>query len=463
MGFKSQAFFATKLRRFRFWWRLTLVYIKHYRLHVLVSAAILSVLFYFIFKIYPTITQTNTLNIGFVGNYTIKTLPSEALKLATKTLINVDETGKPTPSLASHWTISPDGKTYVVFLKDNLKWHDNTTVSAKDISIAITDVEINALNNKAIEFKLPNPISSFLQALDTPVFKSNSFYGTNTYRIVGIDTVDAYVKKISLLPSLGSLPKVNIKFYPSQDQALLAFKIGDIKVGSFTQAQEVENWPNITVDKKIDDTQIVTVFFNNSDNLLSSKELRQALIYSVNRGELDGQIAHGPIAHTNWTYSNTVKKYEYNTGRAKELISKSNYNGQDLILSYIPSLKSVAEKIKSDWSAVGIKVQLVEANQLPKGYQAFLTVNKLSPDPDQYSLWHSSQTKTNITFYKNVKIDKLLEDARATQDEKQRQDFYADFQRFLVEDAPVSFLYFPYKYELAYKNVKNLLNKLPKD
>src|SRR3990167_8812487 len=101
MGCKSQAFFATKLRRFRFWWRLTLVYIKHYRLHVLVSAAILSVLFYFIFKIYPTITQTNTLNIGFVGNYTIKTLPSEALKLATKTLINVDETGKPTPSLAS--------------------------------------------------------------------------------------------------------------------------------------------------------------------------------------------------------------------------------------------------------------------------------------------------------------------------------------------------------------------------
>lgn len=452
-----------KLRRLRFWWRLTLAYVKHYRLYALVSTAVVIILIYFIFKIYPDITQSNTINIGYAGNHTIKTLPSEALSLATKTLISIDDTGKPQPSLASHWTVTPDGKTYLVFLKDNLKWHDDTPVSAKDISIAISGVEINALNNKTIEFKLPNPISSFLLALDAPVFKANSFYGTSTYRIVEIDTVEDYVKKISLVPNQKGLPRVNIKFYPTEHQALLAFKIGDVKAGSFTEASEIENWPNVEVVKEPDENQIVTIFFNNNDNLLSSKELRQALLYSVNRGEFEGQIAHSPISPANWSYNNAVKKYEYNTGKAKELISKSNYNGQHLTLSYIPSLKINTEKIKNDWRAVGVNVTLKEENQLPKDFQAFLTVNKLSPDPDQYSLWHSSQTKTNITGYKNVKIDKLLEDARATQDEKQRQNLYGDFQRFLVEDVPAAFLYHPYKYELSYKNIKNLLAKLPKD
>lgn len=452
-----------KVRRIRFWWRLLLAYAKHYRLYALASAASVLLLLYFVFKIYPSITQRNTINIGYVGNYTIKTLPSEALSLATKTLISIDNSGKPQPSLVSHWTVTPDGKTYVVFLKDNLKWHDDTAVSAKDISIAISGVEINALNNKAIEFRLPNPISSFLLALDTPVFKANSFYGTNTYRIVEIDTVGEYVKKISLLPNQKGFPKVNIKFYSTENQALLAFKIGDVKTGSFTEAADVENWPNIEVNKKIDVNQTVTVFFNNNDRFFSSKDLRQALLYGINRSDFSGEVANSPISPINWAYNNAAKKYEYNTGKAKELINKSNYGGETVTLSYIPNLKNIAEKVKIDWQAVGVNVVLKEESQLPKDYQAFLTVNKLSPDPDQYSLWHSSQTKTNITGYKNVKIDKLLEDARATQDEKQRQDLYADFQRFLVEDAPAAFLYHPYKYELSYKNIKNLLTKLPKD
>lgn len=432
-------------------------------MHLFSIVAVLALLLYVLLTIFPNISQSNVINIGFVGNYTIENIPSDAISLATKTLIDVDASGKPQPALSSHWTISDDGKTYVVFLKDNLRWHDDTSVDAKDISIAIKNVEINALNNKAIEFTLPNPISSFLLALDTPVFKTNSFYGTGNYRIVNIDTVDGYVKKISLVPNQKNLPKVNIKFYPSQDQALLAFKIGEVRKGSFTQASEVENWPNVEVSKNIDENQIATVFFNNNDKFLSSKELRQALIYSTNRTEFDGEIAHSPISPRNWSYNSAVKKYEYNTGKAKELISKSNYDGETLTITYIPSLENVAKKLQNDWQSVGVKFQLKEANQLPIDYQAFLTVNRLSPDPDQYSLWHSSQSKTNVTGYKNVKIDKLLEDARSTQDEKQRQDLYADFQRFLVEDAPAAFLYHPYKYELAYKNIKNLLEKLPKD
>lgn len=453
----------TKIRRIKFWWRLTLAYTRRYRWYFSLAVILILSVTYFISIVLPDFSQSNTINIGYVGNYTVKTLPPEALSLVTKTLITVDENGRPQPALASHWTISPDGKTYVLFLKDNLKWHDDTNVNAKDITIAINNVEINALNNKAIEFKLPNPISSFLLALNKPVFKTKSFYGTSNYRITHIDQVDERVSSISLVPNQSDLPKVNIKFYPGEAQALTAFKIGDIKTGTFTNAVEIEKWPNLAVNKKIDEEKIITIFFNNNDEILSSRELRQALIYSISRVDLEGVGANSPIGPSSWAYNPQVKKYEYNTGKARELISKSNYDDKLITLSFIPAYKNIAEKVKSDWEAVGIKVILKEEQQVPKNYQAFLTVNQLSPDPDQYALWHSSQIKTNLTGYKNVKIDKLLEDARSTQEEDKRKELYYDFQKFLVEDAPAAFLYYPYTYEISYKNIQSLLSKLPKD
>ena len=69
-------------------------------------------------------------------------------------------------------------------------------------------------------------------------------------------------------------------------------------------------------------------------------------------------------------------------------------------------------------------------------------------DPDQYVLWHSDQ-RNNITHYKNLRIDKLLEDGRSISDIEKRKKIYADFQKYLTDDAPASFLYFPKEYNLS--------------
>src|SRR6187549_2286590 len=39
-------------------------------------------------------------------------------------LLSYDEQLTPQPSLATAWTVSPDGLTYVFKLKPNVKWHD---------------------------------------------------------------------------------------------------------------------------------------------------------------------------------------------------------------------------------------------------------------------------------------------------------------------------------------------------
>lgn len=439
-----------------------MAYLKRYQIRILLTVSIVFLVTFAVYKAIPNIVRNNMVTIGYVGSYNLQTLPSEVLALATQPLISKDDKGRGIPALASHWTISQDGKTYIVFLKDNLQWHDSSTVEAKDISLAIKNVEITALNNKTIQFILPNPIASFPLALDTPVFKANTFYGTGEFRIVDLMQLDDVIKKITLHPKDDKLPSVEIKFYPTEEQATYALKIGEIKVLAASNVKDLEKWPNLNVKKEVAQDEIVSVFYNTSDNLTGSKDLRQALSYAISKDSFDGQLALSPISFASWAYNPNVKKYEFNQAKAKELFQKAEVKDKKITLSYISGLKSVAEKIRDDWKYLGLDVQLKEEKSVPKDFQALLAVDKIPTDPDQYTLWHSTQKATNITKYTNVKVDKLLEDARVTQNEDERKTLYEDFQRFLVDDAPATFLYNPFKYMVNYKNVDKLLAKLPK-
>lgn len=454
--------FKTKTRRIRFWIHLTGAYVRKYRLWFIAVFLVGTILAYGTVKLWSKVARNNLVTIGYVGTYTLENLETQVLALATQSLITIDESGHPQPSLASHWTVSEDGKTYLVFLKDNLIWHDDTAVDAKDITIAIEGVSVKALNNKVIEFKLPNPISSFTTALDRPIFKSKSFYGTGEFRIVDIDKTADVVKTISLAPKSKDLPQVDVKFYPREDQLLNAIKIGDVKYAAVANAQIFEKWTNLEVVKNVANDEIVTIFYNTKDPLLSSKELRQALTYAINRSNFDGVSAVSPISPSNWAYNENTKRYEYNSGRAKELLTKSATKNPAITLTVSTELTNVGQSIKGDWEDLGVSVDLQESQTVPQTFQAYLATNKIPADPDQYGLWHSTQKSTNLTKLSDVKIDKLLEDARITQDEGQRKELYLEFQKFLVEEAPAAFLYHPYKYQVTYKNIKHLVSKLPK-
>lgn len=451
----------TQTRKIKFWVNLLLAYFKRYKNRLFFGAGAIAILIFSLVKIWPDVTKSNILTIGYVGSYTLENIPSMPLGLVTQPLITHDRLGNPVPALASHWQIIDEGRTYLVFLKDNLKWHDGTTLEASDITIAASGINITAINSKTLQFQLPSPVTSFHQALDKPVFKKNTFYGTGDYRIVDIDKVQDTVKKISLVPQSKELPPVEIKFYTNETQAEQALKIGEVKTVQVSAAGEFSNWPNLSVEKQTTGNEIVTLFFNTQDNILGAKEMRQALIHATNRNDFDGEIATSPVANTSWAFNTNLKRYDYNTGRAKELLTKAGYTNQKITITTTSDLKQLAESIQKDWQAIGVQTEISIAKNIPAEFQVLLAVNKLSPDPDQYSLWHSTQAKTNITHYKNVKVDKLLEDGRTTQDQDQRRELYEEFQKTLVEDAPAAFLYHPYKYQIIYKNAQPLINQLP--
>ena len=212
------------------------------------------------------------------------------------------------------------------------------------------------------------------------------------------------------------------------------------------------SWQKVKITKNTDTGEYVATFFNTQDKILSDKSLRQALTYAINKESLGGIRAISPISIDSWAYNPQVKPYDYDALKAKGMVDdyKKNAKVDQVVINLTspPVLLTQAESIVKNWQAAGLTVNLQVMSNIPSDYQVLLAVFDVPDDPDQYSIWHSTQTATNITHYSNPRIDKLLEDGRTEIDIQSRKQTYFDFQRFLVEDSPAAFLYYPTTYTI---------------
>ena len=124
-----------------------------------------------------------------------------------------------------------------------------------------------------------------------------------------------------------------------------------------------------------------------------------------------------------------------------------------------------AVKMRDSFKKVGVDVEVVivsgteMTNQIVpnRDFSILLTSQLLDSDPDQYVLWHTTQTKeSNVSGVATAKIDKLLEDGRKTSDHTVRTEKYQEFTRILLDEEPAIFLYYPRYVWLVSKRVKNI-------
>ena len=441
---------------------------KHKRI-LLASALIGISSFLFITKILPILPQPKpTRRVGRVGRYNWEALPFKVRSLTSQGLTLVLEDGSVVPGLAESWEISEEGKKYLFKLRDDLVWQDEEPLKAADLIYQFSDVEIKVIDDKTLEFQLKEPFAPFPAILSAPVFKKN-LIGVGKYRIRKIKKKDDFIEEIYFVS-----PEENLiyKFYPTLSAAVQAFKLGEIDVlEDILELTLNEDWQTaVQVEKETRKDRYFGAFFNLQDPILGDKTIRQALAYATKK-EFNLKRAISPINPKSWAYNPEVKTYDFNPDKAVELFDKA-FEGENeatesaenkldldrenltLKISTIQTLLPLAEDIKQSWEEVlGIKVVLETINVLPEDFQIVLIGQEIPADPDQYALWHSTQEQ-NFTHYQSPKIDKLLEDARQLLDQAERKERYFDFQRFLVEDAPVIFLYHPETYTISRYSIK---------
>lgn len=429
-----------------------MAFISKFKSLILLGIGVGILLFILLRLLGPALFAKKTVDIGIVGKYRTENLPISILSLIGDGLTKVDETGTVEPNLAASWETPDSGQTWIFYLKDNLTWQDGKKVVASNVIYSFSDARQETPDAKTIIFKLQSSFAPFPSIVSQPVFKKG-LLGTGEWKVTKASLSGNFVQKLKITNS--EREQKVFKFYPTEERAKLAFKLGSVDSieGIFTK-QPFDTWKNITITADINKYRYVALFFNNQDATLESKEIRQALSYAINKTTLPGPRAYGPISPDSWAYNAQVKPYNYDEARGTQIIgnlSKEVKSSLNINLATSTVLLPIAEQIAKDWEKIGVKTNLVVENDIPLEFQAFLAVIDIPKDPDQYSIWHSTQTATNIARYKDPRIDKLLEDGRLEMDTEKRKKIYLDFQRFLVEDAPSVFLYHPITYTISRK------------
>lgn len=401
----------------------------------------------FLLQVYPFLSALLVRKherIGYIGTFSPSNLPPVISSKISYGLTSVKPDGIPTEGAARSWNVVNNLK-YTFYLKPNLKWHDGKQLTATDINYKIKDAKITATDNYTLTIELKEPYAPLPVLLSTPLLREK-LTGLGAYKVIRmVKENDNKITELTLLPYDRKLPTQTYKFYSIKSDALLAFKLGEVDIledidvnGDFT------GWKNIIPEERTQYNKVVALFFNFNDPKLKEKEIRQALAYALPPFE-NRDKAVSPISPLSWAFSQKVRLYQYDTESALKILSQSPLASEsaELILTAPPSLLQSAQNISNAWKKVGLNAKVRIESVLPSNYQVMLRSLTVPADPDQYVYWQSTQENTNISNYSSPKIDKLLEDGRKTLDTDARKKIYADFQFYLVDDAPAIFLYYP--------------------
>ncbi|GAU80351.1 oligopeptide ABC transporter periplasmic oligopeptide-binding protein OppA [Bosea sp. BIWAKO-01] len=192
----------------------------------------------------------------------------------------------------------------------------------------------------------------------------------------------------------------------------------------------------------------------------SDKRVRQAINHAIDSDLIIKRLVRDKAYRaTGWlplsspAYDKDMKPYDFNPEKAKKLLTEAGYpDGFEFEWTASPNESwgvPIVEAVIPMLAKVGVKVKIkpVEGSALggivSKGdFQAYIWSNTSGPDPlTQMKCFYSQtpQSACNYTTYKNPQVDKLIDEAAATDDAAKRIDLLKKANAIVYEDAPVWF------------------------
>jgi peptide/nickel transport system substrate-binding protein len=433
------------------------------------------------------------------------------------------------PDLAAGWNVSADARSYTFRLRSGITWHDGAPFSADDVTFtceALRDPDFKGepslglfwqqvgctkLDDLTVRFELPQPLAPFpayatigilpkhkLEGLTAEGLFLSPFnelpIGTGPFELTYLDTQRAVLKSNPAYS--GGEPfitNLELRFFPDYTTAAAALQ--ERRVQGLLLGPEAPPTDQAMLDSQDDLQHLVSrrnsytlLFLNTRGPFLSSKVVRQAILYALDRptilaDTLNGRadLADSPIVPGTWAYSDDIRKYAYDPKKASELLEEDGWelnsrgmlekDDQELSLSILTdpdaARASIAQEIVRELAAVGIHATqetkggtaLVSDYLLPRNFQMVLWGWDQGPDPDPYAAWHSSQVREqgfNLAGFSNERLDEVLSEARQTSDQQQRKALYTEFQQIFAEEVPSILLFYPLYHYYVRDDVKGI-------
>jgi len=221
---------------------------------------------------------------------------------------------------------------------------------------------------------------------------------------------------------------------------------------------------------------------------LADARVRRALTLAVNREAIvdayfgpKSKVGGPYVISSFWASNEEIEPLPYDPKAAEKLLQEAGYRkGADGVYANEKGRlsiglghqtnhvvrASICERVRSDLEKIGVEIRLQPEEYGALGNRvlgkhdydaAFLGANTASK-VDMKPMFHSSSIDLarNCMGYKNVDVDRWIEEARTTLDTKRAKDLWGKAQKQLHEDQPLMLIYEEHGYAAINKRVQNV-------
>lgn len=395
--------------------------------------------------------------------------------------------------LAEKADISEDGKILTVTLKENIKWHDGSKFSAKDVEYTVNtikneencyyrqnteNIESVKASGNTVKFVLKNADSGFLYLLTFPIIKSygGDFkpVGTGMYKFTDYTSPSEYTleRNEDYIGEDTATEKVTVTLLPDISSAVNGFKMNSVDA-AFVRNDDLTKYAtseNIK-SKSVNTTKYTYLALDCKNTLLNDTELKKAIRRIVATAKITTDLlpkkavlCKSPI-HPDAKYA--LKEEDKETESVKETLKNNGYildedgyrykktdsGKKRLSFSLLINGDNASKVIVGDYIAAalenaGMKIKLVKATN--ETYASYAQSGKYdmvlceTEILENYDLTFLIGTggALNIGGYSSEITDDLLNKIKIASSEEERMKYMKKLQEQFETDLPHIPLYF---------------------
>jgi peptide/nickel transport system substrate-binding protein len=420
-------------------------------------------------------------------------------KLIFDSLLVRDEHFNLKPGLAEHWDIT-DPKTYVFHLRSGVRFHDGRPLTARDVKWTLDSIlngslltpkastyrlieRVETPDESTVVIHLKEPYAPLLWNLSegaigiVPYGSGADFnrnpIGSGPFRFVTLEQDKQVVleRNEAYWDERAHIARVRFVVVPDATTRVLELRKGsaDVAINALTadMVAAIEKERSLEV-QRAPGTIYGYLAFNLRDPLLADVRVRRALAHAINRQPMIHYLwrdmarpAESVLPPQHWAYASDVATYPYDPAQAKHLLDEAGYRQKNGVRFHLTMKTSTEEStrllavvLQQQLREVGVALDLRSFefatfySDVVKGAFQLYSLRWIggNEDPDIFEhVFHSASIpprRANRSYYANPRVDQLIEQARRTVDQQQRQQLYGELQRIIAEDLPYIHLWY---------------------
>jgi peptide/nickel transport system substrate-binding protein len=456
-------------------------------------------------------TEIDPLKVADEGGLGIMSQTAEFLAFS-------DDKLKLQPRLAESWKPSEDGSVWTFKIRQGVKFHDGTPMTARDVAASINALSdpkngsnalstfdgvlskgsAKAIDDSTVRFELDAPNGNFPYLVSSDNYNAivvpndvspskweKTFPGTGPWKLERFtpNSGVSYVKNADYWDKsrIPKLDRQQVKFYPKEQAQILGLQSGDVDVlihFSPTGGKALLNDPRISVIE-LRSSVHREVHMRNDKPPFDDKRVRQAMALAVDRQALVSGLFAGkadlgndsPFAPVFPSTDKSVAQRKQDLAKAKALLQQANPSTTSVTLNTWDGfeLPDLAQLLQNDAAKIGLRLR---PNVTPAGTYYGDAVFGKSPWLDSVmgitDYGHrgvpnvflnaplQSKGVWNAAHFKNKTYDGLVKEYTQALDIGSQRAAAKKIQLLLLDETPIVYPYFYYFLTGTKKNVGNV-------